>query len=300
MRALSRLSWRSWSGGEALSRFLSLVLLAVAVSACHPDPTYVYPEGSVVKVTPGAANTSSDDLSSIIVTDLYPYRDCDGVCERFITTGIPISFVFPKAAHPNRANWKGGPQWNINLTYDRKTMEPFAKTLLNSGIPKWNRTKSNTREYYKRRLSISIGSNLDLRQTARGQRGLAAFNSLDPDDTFGVCGFDFFLHREAYYTLESEKRIGQERRVIGPVEPPLGYYTGVAKSSDQLVQLAKCTFPSPICMLYFDYEGRQVNFGLPRGQFCESEKFAEGISRILDKHRVPIECDDSGCRKRLN
>lgn len=281
-------------------RLLCLIPLAVAVSACQPDPTYVYPEGSIVEVAPAPANTSSDDLSSIIVTDLYPYRDCDGLCERFITTGLPISFAFPKAAYPNRANWKGGPQWNIDLTFDRETMEPFAKTLLASGIPKWNRTRSNMRKYDERGLSISVGSNLDLRQSARGQRSLAAFNSLDPDDTFEVCGFDFFIHQEAYHPQENEGLIRQHERVIGSFEPPHGNYTGVAKLPGSLVELATCTYSSPICMHYFDYEGRQVKFGLPRREFCENQKIAERISRVLDEHRVPIDCDDAVCRKRLD
>jgi hypothetical protein len=274
--------------------------LAVAVSACQPDPTHVYPEGSIVEVAPAPANTSSDDLSSIIVTDLYPYRDCDGLCERFITTGPPISFAFPKGAHPNRANWNGGPQWNIDLAYDRKTMEPFAKTLVKSGIPRYKRTKSNTQKYYDRRLSISIGSNLTLRKTAQGQRSLAAFHSRDPDDTFEICGFDFFMHREAYHPPESVSRLHQEERVIGSFEPPHGNYTGVSKIPGSLVEMATCTYSSPICMHYFDYEGRQVRFGLPRTLFCENQKIAERISRVLHEHRVPIDCDDAVCRKRLD
>ena len=110
--------------------FCSAVLLATAgctKGASNPRP------GEVIKpyITTPAFNLSPPKVPTLSLEEYFDRR-------KYLVTGKSISFAIPTAYLTNPANWNGGAQNNIGLTYDTKD-NTFAP------IPQWGQGEDLTR-----------------------------------------------------------------------------------------------------------------------------------------------------------
>lgn len=263
-----------------------VVSLVPSCSAAPGDPgdLEIVPIGSVARANQGASTQLTADETPIVV-DLYPYEDRDPASEgypenQYIVSGPPLRFVFPKSALRTLPNWGGGAQNEIQLGYDRKTLEPIGRLLANrpEGERIW---QTYHRDYYNRNLSIVVeGNALDLtmdemervRRKRYGAEPIAA----------EMCGFDVIVDPNSW------AEPGSPDVTIGGQTLPADSYYGIAQSPASKTRLLNCRFGARICRLTFGYENRQVSYSLPHDLVCEHEKYSDKITSILERHRVEL------------
>jgi len=283
--ARSVLSLASPTEGRPVICGLLLPFAALAIgllSGCGGAKDKLYEAGDKVPFNSSGPSSTSDDIETIIVTDLYPYDLAAKETkpdDQFLVTGPPLSFAFPKAAYGNRENREGGPQGSISLDLDRVSLKPYSQLLLENGINKNQRTRRNTAPFQKRRFSVRIQSNY-LRRSVEFSQPYWMLQT-DPSTSFEVCGFTF-AKVDRDFSLYDDK----EKPKIGDVTVDYAPYKGVSNERLGKPRVAECALGSPICVVSFDYSGRHVRFGLPREDFCEEREFVVRLTDFLKKHEI--------------
>lgn len=263
-------------------RWCALAIAFVLLVSCGIDRDKVYEAGDEVRFNNSGPSSTSDDIETIVVTDLYPYDLAAKELrpeDRFRVTGPPLSFAFPKAAYGNRENREGGPQGSINLDLDRVSLKPYSQLLLENGIDKNQRTRSNTAPFRKRRFSVTILTNY-LGRSVDVSKPIWMLGT-DPSNSFQVCGFTF-AKVDRDFSLYDDR----VKPKIGDVTVDYAPYKGVSIEGSQQPRLARCGLGSPICLVSFDYSGRHIRFGLPREDFCEEREYVERLTEFLKKHEI--------------
>jgi hypothetical protein len=262
-----------------VGRWCALAISFGLLVSCGNDQNRLYEAGDEMRFNNSGPSSSSDDIETIVVTDLYSYDLDAGPKDRFRVTGPPLSFAFPKAAYGNSENREGGPQGSIYLDLDRVSLKPYSQLLLENGINKNHRTRRNTAPFRKRRFSVDIASNyLDRSVEFSSQNWLLGS---DPSTSFQVCGFKFAKVDRDFSLYDDH-----EKPKIGDVAVDFAPYKGVSIEEFYQPRLARCGLGSPICLVSFDYSGRRVTFGLPREDFCEEHEYVVRLTDFLKKREI--------------
>lgn len=263
-------------------RWCALAIALGLLVSCGIDRDKLYEAGDEVRFNNSGPSSSSDDVETIVITDLYPY-DLDAKHsrpeDRFRVTGPPLSFAFPKAAYGNWENRRGGPQGSISLDLDRVSLKPYSQLLLENGINRNQRTRSNTAPFKKRRFSVRVLSNY-LGRSVEVSKPIWMLPT-DPSTSFQICGFTFAKVDRDFSLYDDH-----EKPKIGDVTVDYAPYKGVSNEGADKPRVAECGLGSPICVVGFDYAGRQTRFGLPREDFCEESEYVERLTEFLKKHEV--------------
>jgi hypothetical protein len=278
-RYVDAVASRPASYNAQITRWCAPAIVFGLLVSCGGARDRVYEAGDEVRFNNSGPSSLSDDIEMIVVTDLYPYNLNAGPEDRFRVTGPPLSFAFPKAAYGNSENRKGGPQGSIHLRLDRVSLKPYSQLLLENGINKNQRTRSNTAPFRKRLVSVSIRSNY-LRRSVEFLKPYWLLRT-DPSTSFEVCGF-IFAKVDRDFSLYDDK----EKPKIGNVTVDYAPYKGVSTEGPDKPRVAECGLGSPICVVSFDYSGRHTSFGLPREDFCEEREYVQRLTDFLKKHEL--------------
>ncbi len=258
------------------SRLASAFLVLISLPACGDlfrSSNEIYPTGSEVHVVHAYAHGLTTDRTPVR-TDLYPYQPGNS----YITTGPPLSFVFPKSAYASEENMRGGPQSRIRLRIDRRTMRPIGSLL--ESTPNWppNDIRQAYRHFIGRDLHIDIASNahepaMDERENVirrgRGRGPVAA----------RICGFEM----RRYHRAQADKH---PLVTIAGVELPPGNYAGPAIADNSLSRMVSCTQYSPICRVSFGFENRVVSNSVRTNDLCNHRQMTPQVIDLLKAHQV--------------
>ena len=224
-----------------LLRFSVSGLAALCLAGCgglarSANSNEVFPTGSEVRVVVALSHGLSTD-DTPVRTDLYPYLGGNS----YITTGPPLSFVFPKYFYASEENMEGGPQSMVRLRIDRQTMQPIGRLLKN--MPEWPHgdiAQAYNHYFGRRDLNVDIASNAHGPAMDERERSLIPVYQLGPVAA-RVCGFELRPGRNPYFD-------GNPRTTIADVDLPPGTYAGRALASNSLSRVVSCTQDSPICL----------------------------------------------------
>ena len=260
-------------------KLLACGVLLFWASACgpRPGPDGLFPAGTSVPVRLDSAHLIMVD-DTRVRTDLYPYRRSEGAESlRYITTGPPLSFVFPRSAYAAYANAEGGPQAKVRLHIDRETMRPIGAMIAETARrqPDWVQRSYRGDGFVDRDLSIDVASNYlghGFSDSVRGTRNMAARQRRTK-----VCGFQLWVS-------PSYLPPPKQRNFVAGVDLMAHDYRGITDAAAP--SLVVCTASSSICRISFGFHGREVIYSLPKPQLCDHPRMTGNVRRLLARHRV--------------
>jgi hypothetical protein len=256
-----------------------MMLCAAACSERTPalPDGQIYPPGSTVRATVSVRRVLTLD-DTPVRTELYPYsasepRNPD------IVSGPPIAFVFPKFVYWTEENRSGGPQYSIELLFDRITLRPIGSLMAGRRYtPTNDLQKVYSSEFRSRDLNLRIDSNFVRGSMDFSDRYFDTNSDLSP--VIGrACGFEF--KRD----LSRGLRAGPPLLVDG-FNLNSATLEGRATAQGNPSRLIRCSQFTRSCRVSFGIANRVASYAIDKRRLCEHRDLTPRIYATIIKHRV--------------
>jgi len=263
-----------------------LILAAIAVSAAALVALSQTEAGSAQTVIPrsGGAGGYVEDMTPVDVS-LWEYSDK----RTYVTTGKSITFRVPKAYFVMSEDREGGPQFSIDLTFDRVNRRPWLVGGTGETAPK-GREGNAVRQSSKVGLALKTYGFVNAvfpRDRIESGGGIGAGPGWSATRVEGEhCGFDLFQRKEPW----GVGNLGNGKVFDPRVDqaPPFNRAMRLARPHgvDTYDRIVTCTpvagLEYPWCTMGADFEGWPMTLWFSGEHVCQIDALLLQVHRLLE------------------